>query len=358
MVAPVSPGLDARLRLDRAGFELAVEVDVPAGSTLALLGPNGAGKSTVVEVLAGLVALDEGHIRLGSTPLDDPARDVFVPAPQRRMGVVFQQYLLFEHLDVRDNVAFGPACRGRSRRAARNQVEQWLEGFELQALADRRPSALSGGQAQRVALARALAAEPDMVLLDEPLAAVDIEARAGLRRLLARHLGEFTGPRLLITHDPVDALLLADQVLVIEHGRPTQRGSPEEIRRHPATRYVAALAGTNLLTGTNDRGHVRIDEPAITLITADTTISGPVVVTIEPAAVALHATRPEGSPRNTWATTVAAIEPLGDINRIVLDQPVPLLADITPAATTALELAAGVPVWVSVKATEVDVRSR
>ena len=349
-------GLDARLVVRRGDdFALRLDLRVEAGTTAALLGPNGAGKSTTVDALAGLAPIDDGRVSLAGRALDDPAVGVFVPPEERRVGVVFQHYLLFAHLTVLDNVAFGPASRGASRRDARRRAGEWLTNLDLGDLAGRHPSELSGGQAQRVALARALAGEPELLLLDEPLAALDVGTRSHLRRVLAGHLRQFRGPRLLITHDPADAFLLADRIHVIEDGRLTQSGSPHDIRVHPATRYVAALAGTNLLGGTNDHGVLTLDDHDHVLRAADTSTNGPVLITIHPAAIVLHRERPTGSARNRWATTVTLVEPLGDTTRVVLGDPVELAADVTPEAVRALDLAPGAPVWASVKATEITV---
>jgi molybdate transport system ATP-binding protein len=351
----VSYGLRAHVVVRRPGFTLDIDLEVEPGTTAALLGPNGAGKSTTVEAIAGIVAIDDGRIELAGRLLDHPASKRFVPADHRRIGVVFQQYLLFEHLDVLDNVAFGPAVNGSSRRQARARARAWLERLDLTKLAKRRPRQLSGGQAQRVALARALATEPAALLLDEPLAALDITTRSRLRRVLAAHLAEYPGPRLLITHEPADAFLLADTIHVVEDGRLTQSGRPAEIRRHPATPYVAALAGRNLLAGTNSNGTIILDGHSLDLHTADTHTNGPVLVTIAPNAVALHPERPHGSPRNAWSTAVDAVESLGEVNRITLGDPLPLLVDVTPAATSALDLVPGLPIWASIKATEISV---
>lgn len=347
-------GLDAHLIARRGEFDLDVELSIPAGTTTALLGPNGAGKSTSVDVIAGLLPLSAGHLALGGRVLDDPATGTFVPSERRRVGVVFQRYLLFEHLSALDNVAFGLRATGHRRRDARLEARRWLEQMGIADLADRRPARLSGGQAQRVALARTLATEPELLLLDEPLAALDVGTRNHLRHHLADHLSRHPGPRLLITHDPTDAFLLADRVAVIEHGRLTQVGTPAEIRRRPATAYVAALAGTNLLRGTNTGGRLTLTEGSFELRSADTHTSGPVLVTIRPNAVALHAEQPHGSPRNTWPTRVGTVEPLGETTRLTLDEPLRLTVDVTPGAVTELGLEPGAPVWASVKATEVE----
>ena len=336
-------------------FVLDVDLELQAGKTTALLGPNGSGKSTFVAAVAGLVPIDSGMISLGSRVLDDPSSGVFVAPELREAGVVFQKYLLFEHLDVLDNISFAASTRGVAKAEARSQAQAWVDSFELGGLETRRPSQLSGGQAQRVAVARALAAKPAMLLLDEPLAALDVETRGVLRRLLRRHLEQYEGPRLLITHDPVDAFLLADSVVIIENGRVTQQGPPEQIAQRPATPYAAALAGLNLLVGTNSGGVVALSDSELSLATSDTQTSGSVIVTIAPNAIALHATEPHGSPRNSWETSVATIENSGDIVRITLGGPLSLNVDITPGAAKSMELAPGHQVWASVKATEVFV---
>lgn len=348
-------GLDAHLVVERDAFVLDVAFGIEPGETLAVLGPNGSGKSTAVETLAGLLALEQGHVRLDGRVLDEPASGVFVEPDRRRIGVVFQDYLLFDHLTVLANVMFGPLASGAGRPAARAKATEWLDRLEIPQLADRRPSQLSGGQAQRVALARALAMEPALLLLDEALAALDVDTRSVMRRVLGEHLSAFAGPRLLITHDPTDAFLLADRIAVVEGGRFTQIGTGDDIRRRPATSYAAALAGTNLLRGRNQAGRLHLDGIDIELQTADAGTTGPVLVTIHPTAIALHLERPSGSPRNTWPTEVATVEPLGDTTRITLANPLALGVDITPGATVALGLRPGVAVWASVKATEVSV---
>ncbi len=337
------------------GFTLDIDMALRAGETTVLLGPNGAGKSTLIEALAGLVNIDSGTISHGQRTLDDTAAGVRVPADQRRAGVVFQRYLLFEHLDVVDNISFALSVSGASKATSRAAAQTWVDGFDLAGLETRKPSQLSGGQAQRVAVARALASKPDFLLLDEPLAALDIETKGSLRRMLHRHLEDYHGPRLLITHDPIDAFLLADRVIIIEDGHITQQGTPAEIARRPATPYAAALAGLNLLSGTNTAGALTLDGTEQALATSNTRTSGPVLVTIKPSAIALHDGKPEGSPRNSWATTIATLEGSGDITRVTLDAPLRLSVDITPGAATSMDLQPGRQVWASVKATEVIV---
>lgn len=337
------------------GFDVAASIELPTASTTALLGPNGAGKSTIVAALAGLLPIDEGTIRIGATVVDAPKSGIFVAASDRKVGVVFQDYLLFDHLSVRENITFGPRAKGLAADEVRSIGDSLLARFDIAGLAERRPNELSGGQAQRVALARALAIGPDVLLLDEPLSALDVESRSRVRQSLADHLDMFAGPRLLITHDPTDAFLLADRIIVLEDGRVTQMGSPEQIRRHPATAYVAALSGRNLLRATSSDGVLDVEGSTQRLQTSDTSTSGSVLVSIAPSAIALHPTQPHGSPRNTWQSVVSAVEPLGDTSRIYLGEPLSLTADLTPGSVSALHLEPGTPVWVSIKATEIDV---
>ncbi len=350
--------LSARVRLARSGFSIDASLEVEAGSTAALLGPNGAGKSTVLGAIAGLVEVPAGSdvsVRLGERVLEDTASRVWTAPEQRRVGVVFQEHRLFAHMSVLDNVAFGPRSAGRSRAQARRVAERWIELLGVSALSGRRPGELSGGEAQKVAIARTLAAEPDMLLLDEPLAALDVTTRSDVRRVLRDQLDSFAGPRLLVTHDPSDAFLLADRLFVIENGRVTQSGASDEIRRAPATPYVAALAGTNLYVGTAAGGSVLLSDHDHTFTITDPTLAGPVLLTVHPTAVSLHPDRPSGSQRNTWHTTVELIEPLGDIVRITLAGPVPMAVDVTPGAVASLGLQPTSPIWAAVKATEITV---
>ena len=229
------PVLRADVTVTRGGHRVAAAFDVAPGHPLALIGPNGAGKSTLLAAIAGLVPLDAGRVRIGERPIDA------LPPDRRRVGVVFQDHVLFPHLSVRDNVAFAARMRGRSRAAARAVADPWLERYGLAALADRLPGELSGGQAQRVALARALAAEPDVLLLDEPMSALDVEVRDDMRAELAAHVREFGGATVLVTHNRDDAAALADTVLVLEDGRVTQRGTLAELAAAPATPYVRRM---------------------------------------------------------------------------------------------------------------------
>lgn len=227
--------LEADVVVPRAAFDVVARLEAPAGRVLGIVGPNGAGKSSILAAVAGLVAA-RGSIRLGDRELLE------LPAERRGVGVVFQDLLLFPHLTVRDNVAFAQRVRLGGWRAARAAAEPWLARLDLTALADRHPGALSGGQAQRVALARALASEPEVLLLDEPMAALDVEIRDDVRADLARHLRGFGGPAVVVTHDRADAAELADDLLVVEAGRIVQRGTLAELAAAPATSWVARFA--------------------------------------------------------------------------------------------------------------------
>jgi ABC-type sulfate/molybdate transport systems ATPase subunit len=236
-----APGLAASFVARRPSLQVAVDLEIAPGRTLALVGPNGAGKSTAIAAIAGLVGLESGRIAIDGRVVADAAAGVDMPAPRRRVGVVFQDYLLFAHLTVRDNIAFAARVRGAGKHAARRAAEPYLERFGLTALADRYPGSLSGGQSQRVALARALAAEPDVLLLDEPLAALDVELRADVRADLARHVRGFSGATLLVTHSLADVAAVADAVAVIEGGRITQRGTLAELRASADAGFVQRL---------------------------------------------------------------------------------------------------------------------
>jgi molybdate transport system ATP-binding protein len=342
---------DARLTLGRLRLE--AELAVGTGELVVLLGPNGAGKTTLLRALAGLVALEWGRVVLDGAVLEDTAAGTWVPTERRPVGFVFQDYLLFPHLSALENVAFGLRARGLGRAEARRRAAAWLERVGLAAHAGSRPRALSGGQAQRVALARAMVGQPRLLLLDEPLAALDAATRTDLRRDLRRHLASFDGTRLLVTHDPLEALALADRLVVLEDGRVTQTGSPAEVSGRPRSRYVAELVGVNLYRGRAEGAEIEL-EGGGRLIAADGH-RGQVFAAVHPHAVALHRHPPEGTPRNSWPGTAEALEVVGDRVRVRMSGTVPIVAEVTPAAASELRLADGGPVWATVKATEVTV---
>jgi molybdate transport system ATP-binding protein len=345
--------LSARIVVRRS--DLTIDVSLTAGDSevVALLGPNGAGKTTCLRAIAGLQPIDAGEITVDGELVEAPGQAVRVPAAARRVGLVFQEHLLFPHLSARDNVAFGPRARGMSRSLARTSADTWLSRIDVAHLADRLPRQLSGGEAQRVALARALASEPRVLLLDEPMAAVDVGAKPALRAALRRHLRDFAGASVLVAHDPLDAMMLADRLVVLDHGGVVQHGSPVEVAARPRSAYVAQLAGLNLLRGQSSVGTVRVP-PGIDVITASAT-SGEVFACFPPSAVGLHRDRPGGSPRNVWPAQVSALAPHGSAVRVQLDAGFPLLADVTPEALAAIDVIPGEQLWASVKATEISV---
>ena len=356
--------LDARLVVTRPGFTLDIELHAEPGEVVALLGPNGAGKTTALRALAGLIPIDDGHIVLDDRRLDDPAIRAFTQPEHRRIGVVFQDYLLFPHLSALENVAFGPRSRGVPRREARENARGWLDRVGLAEHARKRPRQLSGGQAQRVALARALATDPQLLLLDEPLAALDARTRLDTRAHLRGHLAAHASPTVLVTHDPLDAMMLADRLVIVEDGAVVQTGDAAAITSRPRTDYVARLVGLNLYRGRADGTVVHLPGDAVhlpgdvvhlpgdfTLATA-TSQQGEVFVAFPPSAVALYPARPDGSPRNTWPAVVAAVARHGDNLRIELTGPIRVAADVTPAAAVELDLAPGREVWATLKATE------
>jgi molybdate transport system ATP-binding protein len=346
--------LRAHIVVARGSLSLDVWLNAAPGEVVALLGPNGAGKTTILRCLAGLLAIERGSIEVDGQMLDDPSGRVFVQSEQRSCGVMFQQYLLFPHMSVLENVAFGLRARGVEKSRAYEQARLWLGKVGSDGIERARPDELSGGQAQRVALARALAAEPKLLLLDEPLAALDAGIRVEVRRELRRHLSAFNGSAVLVTHDPVDAYTLADRVVIVEHGNVVQDGTFVEIAAHPRSAYVAELVGVNLLTGSMMGGLFAVDGGA-TLVVAAADVDGAAIAVIRPQAVSLHATRPEGSPRNTWMATVIDVDHRADRVRVRLQGPIQLTAEITAAAAESLNIKVGLGLWAAVKATEIAV---
>jgi molybdate transport system ATP-binding protein len=345
--------LQASIEVRHGSFCLDIEVSAHPGEVVVLLGPNGAGKTTTLRSLAGLTPLEAGRIELFGDVLDDVASHRHVPVERRPIGVVFQDYRLFPHLSALANVEFGLRSRGIRHKEAQLRAARWLEQVGLGEMADTKPSRLSGGQAQRVALARALVCEPRLLLLDEPMAALDVATRSQVRTELRRHLAAFGGCTVVVTHDPLDAMVLADRLVVLEGGAVVQEGSPAHVARHPATQYVARLVGLNLLSGKADHHLVALENGGQLTIADEA--HGEVLVTVRPDAVALFRSRPDGSPRNVWRARVSGVEMHGDRVRVALDGPVHLLADITPGALADLGISAGSEVWAAVKASETSV---
>lgn len=346
--------LEATVVLQRGTLDLEVDLTIGGGGVVVLLGPNGAGKTTVLRALAGLIPLERGRVVLDGVVLEDVAAGVRVPTDRRSIGMVFQEYLLFPHMTVLENVAFGLRSRGVSRAEARERARALLDRVGLADRASAGPKTLSGGQAQRVALARALAAEPRLLLLDEPLAAVDAGARAELRRGLVHHLADFPGACLVVTHDPLEALTLGRRLVVLEEGHVVQSGAPEELAARPRSPYVAELLGVNLYRGRAEQGAVVLADGS-RLVAGLVPAAGEVFAVVPPRAVALFRSLPEGSPRNVWEGTVEHLDVVGAQVRVHVGGRVPIVAEVTPAAVTALRLDEGGRVFAAVKALEVDV---
>ncbi len=357
-------GLDAAVVLRRAHFTLDLAFTVAPGEVLAVLGPNGAGKSTLLGVLSGLLRPDSGHVRLGDTAVTDVDAHVYLPPHERGVGMLSQQGLLFPHLTALANVAFGPRARGVPREEAETRARRLLEEVDAAELADRKPSQLSGGQAQRVALARVLAPEPDLLLLDEPLAALDVDASPALRSLLRRVVRGGRQTTLLVTHDALDALVLADRVVVLSAGRIAEEGATREVLSQPRSAFTARIAGLNLVPGvTRDGAVLTAEGMVVSGYSSEPPVDGdPAVAVFPPSAVAVYRERPEGSPRNVVQVELAAMEPRGGVVRLRAAAPLGrpewvdgLAADVTPAAVVDLALEPGAKLWFAVKATETEI---
>jgi len=353
-------GLVAELRYAPRGLD--ADVRVAPGEVLAVLGPNGAGKSTLLALLAGLLRPTGGSIALDGDVLAGPGGRF--TAPHRRgIALLAQQPLLFPHLDVEANVAFGPRSAGASRRAARDAARRWLDVVGAADLAGRRPHQVSGGQAQRVAVARALAADPRLLLLDEPLAALDVAAAPEVRRVLRQVLrGEPRRSAVLVTHDLLDALALADRVVVLDGGRVVEEGPVAEVLAAPRSAFGARIAGLVLVAGTATADGLRT--PAGTALTGlrdpDCGPGADAVATFAPDAVAVHRDDPGGSPRNRWAAAVEDLTPRGALVRVrarLRPGGEEVLADVTASSVADLDLVPGTPVHLVVKATAVAVHA-
>jgi molybdate transport system ATP-binding protein len=342
--------LEVRVRSTLGGFDLDVDLRSEAGLTV-LVGPSGGGKTSTLRAVAGLDRPREQRVVIGGTTLADSSTGRHLPPQERRLGMVTQASTLLPHRRVLRNVALAVRDGDRSARLA--EARRLLALVGAAGWEDRRPASLSGGQGQRVALARALAGDPRLLLLDEPFSALDVPSRTALRGLVRSIPREAGTPVLLVTHDPTEAITLADHLAVLEDGRITQQGPPAEVTARPRSAWVAELVGVNLLRGRADGTVVTLDGGG-RLHTADAA-HGPVLVTIHPRAVALHREPPGGSPRNVLHGEVADLDVRGDHVRVQVAGPVPLVAEVTPAAVAALDLAAGGPLHLAVKATEVSV---
>ncbi|MFI0116456.1 ABC transporter permease [Streptomyces globisporus] len=338
------------LYADVTGFTR-LTLDAGPGTTIAVVGPNGAGKTTLLRALLGLTPRAHAVLRLG----DDDVTGL----PPHRRGVAWvpQDGALFPHLSALTNTAYGLRAHGVPRAEARREAQDWLDRLGVGHLAHRRPAQLSGGQAQRVALARALAARPRLLLLDEPLAALDQTTRARVRHTLRGHLAEFGGVCLVVTHDPVEAVSLADRVLVLEDGRALQDEPPAEVTRHPRSPWVARMLGRNAWPGTATADGLALEGGGRLVVAEPLPAGTDALAVIAPEAVSVHRERPTGSPRNVWPGTVREITSGGSRLRLLItsDEAPDLVAEITPGAAAELGIADGSAVWTSVKATEATV---
>ncbi|MGD9987346.1 sulfate/molybdate ABC transporter ATP-binding protein [Pseudonocardia sp.] len=360
--------LSARIRLDRPAFSLDVSIAAEPGEVVAVLGPNGSGKSTLLGVLSGLLVPDSGHVRVGEETVTDVEARISVPPHRRGVGLLAQQALLFPHMTALANVAFGPRAAGVPRREAEARalalIGEVLPGLDVDEMARRRPSQMSGGQQQRVALARALAPRPGLLLLDEPLAALDVDATPAMRSLLRRVIRDAEQTALLVTHSALDALVLADRVVVLDAGRIVEQGTTREVLTKPRTPFTARIAGLDLVPGTACHAGLRTgDGTLVSGLFEETLADGePAVAVFPPSAVSVFRDEPKGSPRNVLRVTLAAIEPRGDTVRLRAAPPTDgpawldgLAADVTLAAAAELAVEPGAELWFAVKATEVAV---
>jgi molybdate transport system ATP-binding protein len=345
----------------RGGFEVAAAFEASASETLALLGPNGSGKSTLVSSIAGLLPPATGSIALGGVTLDHGSDHV--PPERRPIGVVFQDLLLFPHLSATENVAFPLRARGVERAEARKRAARLLERLGVGDRAEARPRDLSGGEAQRMALARALIAEPALLLLDEPLSALDVGARVRVRDLVREELARFPGVRVIVTHDPIEASILADRLVLLEEGRVTQVGTPEEIRTAPRSRYAADLVGVNAFHGDLEElepgaGRLFSDGGEVVVPWPDDFEGGEAIGLLKPADVTLSIEEPAGSARNIFMGEITTVAIEGERARIRIATRPPLVAEVTLGSVERLGLREGRSVWASFKAVEVDVIRR
>jgi molybdate transport system ATP-binding protein len=359
--------LTATLRKRFGRFELAADLEVAAGSTLVLAGESGAGKTTVLRLLAGLDRPDAGRVVVDGEPWFDDAAGVALPARARAVGYVAQDYALFPHLSVRENVAFGPRAAGAGGRAAQRLADEVLARLGLADFATRRPAQLSGGQQQRVALARALVLRPRLLLLDEPLSALDLATRRAVRGELRQLLAELPCASVYVTHSPQEAMVFGDRITVLEGGRPTQTGPRDDLLRHPRSPYVAEFMGVNLFRGTvvgrTPGGLARIRAADGEIAAAESHATGgpyahgdEVFVAVNPREITLYAAAPAGSAQNVFhgpVTELVPEPPFGDRVRVALGTRPPLVAEVTREAVNALGLREGLPVYAAFKATGV-----
>ena len=346
-----------RVVLSRGGFRFDAAFDVGAGEVLALVGPSGAGKSTCLAAIAGLLTLESGRVALGGDVWCDTRRGIDRPPHERRVGFVHQEYALFPHLSVLGNVVYGARARGFSRTVARTRASKWLHRLDMAAFGDRPVAGLSGGQRLRIALARALSSGATALLLDEPFGSLDVSTRNSVRRELGVFLREVELPTVLVTHDPTDALALANRIAILETGSISQIGAWEELLARPQTPFVADLFGLNFYRAEVSSGNGLREARVGTVVfhVLGTSPAGPVALSFSPSTVTLSLTKPAGSAQNTFQGVVREISPLPEKVRVVLDCGVTVAADVVREAATSLGLQPGQAMWISIKATAIQV---
>jgi molybdate transport system ATP-binding protein len=375
--------LDIALDTYLKTFHLAVSFQAETGQTTVLLGESGAGKSTVLRLLAGLLHPRQGHIVLDDMTYYNSTQHIVVPPQERPFGYVFQDYVLFPHLTIFENIAFGLRAQHLRGSIIEKRVMQILEQVNLVGLDQRYPAQISGGQQQRVALARALVLQPQLLLLDEPLAALDVQTRREVRQELRHILSETGITTLMVTHQYLDALLFGDQILVVDHGRIIQQGGQRALREHPRSSYIAELVGVNFFHGhitsleANTTCMIQIDtkdargiplEVVATLkemeqdVEPTLSVGTEAFVIVDPRSITLHQTAPESSARNMFRGTILNILQQGNIagdkddrarvSIILNSTTAPLTAEITSASAARMHLREGDSIYASFKATE------
>jgi molybdate transport system ATP-binding protein len=342
--------LRVEARTPLGALDLDLRIAVAPGECLAVAGPSGAGKTSLLRVAAGLLRPEHGLVEAGGETWLDTRRGVDLPPERRRCGYLFQEYALFPHLSAWQNVAY--PLRGSDRR---ERAAALLDRFGMSGLADARPRTLSGGERQRVALARAVAREPDVLLLDEPLSALDARTRASAVRELGALLRDADVPAVLVTHDFAEAAALGDRVAIVDAGRLLQEGTPSDLAAAPQSAFVADFTGAVVLTGTARGGpdgltHVDLDGGGA--VTSTDRADGPVAVSVYPWEIAIEPAgeAPHGSTQNRLAAEVLSVTVVGNRVRLGLAGPQPLAAEITRTSAEALGLRPGVRVTASWKA--------
>jgi len=348
--------LDLQVRKRLRDFELQIALSVPAGETLAVIGPSGAGKTSVLALIAGLMTPDEGRIVVGDRVLFDSARRINVPPEQRLLGYVLQEYALFPHMTVLRNIEYGMEARRMPRDEIARRSAETMRMLGISHLAGVRPTRISGGERQRVALARAIAAGGQVLLLDEPLAALDAQTRQNARGDLRRVIQSVGVAAVFVTHDYVDALAFGDRICVIDRGEVVQMGSQEDLLLRPKARFVAEFMGVNFLHGTAQPPQDGVSKVLVDGIEVSTTLEEPgeVFLAFSPVDVTLSAEPPAGSAQNVFRATVTALLQLGGRIRVDLDAGFPLVAELTPDSVARLGLEIGSNVYASFKATAIE----